>query len=336
MRPARLDNPESRPHHRAMPAETNKRASRHRRIGLALGSGGARGWAHVGVLRRLQELQVPVHCVAGTSIGSIMGAAYAADRLAVLEELSRRLDWRRVAKLFVEMSFPRAGLVTGKRIQQLLREVVGTEQIEDLRIPFAAVAANLDTEEQVVFTRGNVVEAIRASIAIPGIFVPAQHAGQHLVDGGTLNPLPVDVVESLGADVVIAVDVNLHPGRGCELPDADPPRAVRLVQEQVAAILDHMGEPLPRMQGAVADAMQRWFRRETPGLSIFDVLTRSVRIAENQITRSRLQLHPPALLIQPKVGTIDTLEFHRSAQAIEAGSLAVDACADELRALVAS
>ena len=304
------------------------------RIGLALGSGGARGWAHVGVLRRLQELNVPVDYVAGTSIGAIMGAVFAANRLDVLEDLSHHLDWRRVASLFVEVSFPRAGLLNGKRIQQLLQQIVHVQRIEDLAIPFAAVAANLHTGEPMIFRQGGVVDAIRASIAIPGIFVPAHHEGQYLVDGGTINPVPVDVVESMGADIVIAVDVNLMPGRGREPTPAAPAHVRPAAAGAVSVILAHVGEPLPRVQGAVADAMQRWFRRESAGLSIFDVLTRSIRIAENQITRNRLTLHPPALLIQPEVGDIDTLEFHRSAQAIEAGRAATDAVADQIRALL--
>jgi NTE family protein len=324
-------------HDRAMSISSQGTSTVSRpRIGLALGSGGARGWAHVGVLRRLQELKVPVDFVAGTSIGAIMGATFAAGRLDVLEDLSHQLDWRRVARLFIEVSFPRAGLVTGRRIQQLIQEVVGVQRIEDLAIPFAAVAANLHTGSQVVFTHGVVVDAIRASIAIPGIFVPAQHEGQHLVDGGTINPLPIDVVEAMGADIVIAVDVNLQPGRGHEKAAGHLPRVDRAAVRDISPILAHIGDPLPRVQSAVADAMERWFRREAPGLSIFDVLTRSVRIAENQITRSRIKLHPPALLIQPAVGDIETLEFHRSAQAIEAGRAATDACAEKIRELLAA
>ena len=303
------------------------------RIGVALGSGGARGWAHVGVLRRLQELNVPIACVACTSIGAIMGAAFAANRLDVLENLTYQLDWRRVAQLLFEVSFPRTGLLTGKRIQQLLQDVIGVQNIEDLNIPFAAVAANLQTGKEVVFTRGNVVDAIRASISIPGIFVPALYEGQHLVDGGTTNPVPIDVVEALGAEVVIAVDVNLHSGHGSATAHKPLAPVNAAAAHHVADILAHIGKPLP-VHGAVADAMQRWFRRETQGLSIFDVLTRSARISENQITHSRLLLHPPALLIQPHVGDIETLEFHRSIQAIEAGRAAADACVKQIRELM--
>ena len=302
------------------------------RIGVALGSGGARGWAHVGVLQRLQEMKVPVSCVAGTSIGAIMGAAFAANRLAVLEDLTHHLDWRRAAQLIFEVGFPRTGLLTGTRIQQLLQETIGVAKIEELNIPFAAVAANLQNGKEVIFTRGSIVDALRASIAIPGIFVPAQHEGQLLVDGGVTNPLPIDVVESMGADLVIAVDVNLQSGTGRPPPHAPLPSINPAATHDAAAILAHIGKPRP-VHGAVAEAMQRWARRESSGLSIFDVLTRSARISENQITQSQLQLRRPALLIQPAVGDIETLEFQRAIQAIEAGRAAADACADQIRAL---
>lgn len=303
------------------------------RIGLALGSGGARGWAHVGVLRRLEELGVPIACVAGTSIGAIVGAAYAAGRLDVLEDLSHRLDWRSVARLFVEVSFPRSGLVNGRRVQQLLQDVVGVENIEDLSVPYAAVATDLLSEDPVVLRHGPLIEAIRASIAIPGIFVPARIDGRDLIDGGTTNPLPVDVARLLGADRVIAVDVNLRPGKGG--PEAArEPTPTRPPAQDVPAILARVGTHLPPLRGAVADIMEHWFRRKSTDLTIFDVLTRSIRIAENQITRSRLLTHPPDLLIQPAVGGIDTLEFQRSAPAIEAGRAATDACADAIRQLL--
>ena len=301
------------------------------RIGLALGSGGARGWAHVGVLRYLQEMHVPVACVAGTSIGALMGAAFAARRLDVLEDLSHELDWKRVARLFIEVGIPRAGLVTCKHIQQFFHDIVHVARIEDLEIPFAAVAADLQSQEQVVLTHGGVVDAIRASIAIPGIFVPARHEGHDLIDGGAVNPLPVDVARELGADVVIAVDVNQRPGRGLPPRAHAPDAPVRPQAHDVPEILARIGAHLPPLQGAVAEVYQRWLRREPHGLTIFEVLTRSVRIAETQLTHSRLLLHPPDVLIRPAVGDLDTLEFHHSADAIEAGHAAAAECAAEIK-----
>ena len=238
-----------------------------------------------------------------------------------------------MAKLLIEGSFPHTGILTGRRIQNLLQEVIGVQQIEELNIPFAARAVDLQTGQQVVFKQGGVVNAIRASIAIPGIFSPAQHEGHFLVDGGIINPLPIDIAESMGAEVVIAVDVNLQSGNGSKTAQPVQPSMNPASAHDVADILAHIGKPLP-FHGAVADAMQRWFRRETSGLSMFDVLTRSARISENQITASRLRLHPAALLIQPLVGDVETLEFHRCIQAIEAGRAAADACVDQLQSLM--
>ncbi len=305
----------------------------HPRIGLALGSGGARGWAHLGVLTRLQELQIPIHCVAGTSIGAVMGAAYAANRLPVLEELTRQLDWRRVAKLLLEGSFPsRTGLLSGKWIMQLLQAALGVRRIEDLPIPYAAVAANLQTGEPAIFSQGDLIEAIRASIAIPGIFTPAHRNDQYLVDGGTINPLPIEVVRALGADIVIAVDVNLGRGQGRPQDPQSPPRIDPASSRIAADILAQLGDPHP-VQGALAESMHRWFARENSDLSIFDVLTRSARIAENQSSRTLLQLHPPTLLIQPAVGDIETLGFQCALAAVAAGRQAADACQEQLRSL---
>jgi len=315
-------------------ASSDKPAIRPPCIGVALGSGGARGWAHVGVLQRLQEMGVPVACVAGSSIGAVMGAAFAAGRIDVVEDLAREMDWRRVAALFFEVSFPRAGLVSGKRIQQLLQDIVGVDRIEDLPLPFAAVAADLHTEAQVILASGGLVDAIRASIAIPGIFVPVRHAAHDLIDGGMINPLPIDVARLLGAESVIAVDVNLRAGLGCPLAIQDARTGRSPASRDLAAILAHVGEHLPPLHGAMADAMQRWLHREPRELNIFEVLTRSVRIAENQITRSCLKTDPPTILIQPAVGSIDTLDFHHAAPAIAAGRAATDAVADQIRALL--
>jgi NTE family protein len=304
-----------------------------RKIGLALGSGGARGWAHLGALRRLSELGVKPDCVAGTSIGSIAGALYASDSLGTMEDLAAHLDWKRVAQLFLEVSFPRSGLLTGKNFMRMLRSIIPAHAISSLRVPFAAVATDLETESEVVLSSGSLFAAIRASISIPGIFTPASLGGRHLVDGGLVNPLPVSVCRAMGADFVIAVDVNLRSASRRRQTRANPapapsPRAARLA--------DSLGKLLPLLPGSAEGALQRWLapqRHSTESLSIFDVLTRSFRLAENQITRRELEVHPPDLLIQPEVGDIMTLDFHRGPEAIEAGVRAVDEALPRLAAL---
>jgi NTE family protein len=310
------------------------------RVGLALGAGGARGWAHLGVLRRLDELGVPIDCVAGTSAGALVGAVYLAGRLDLLEALSRRLDWRQMARLFFEVNFPRSGLLTGRNVARFLQEVVGVDMIEALDRPFAAVATDLLAHHERVFTQGGLVDAIRASISIPGIFTPARCGDRDLVDGALVNPLPVSVLRAMGATRIIAVDVNLRPGTGSETATAPadfaPARPPSDTPTAADALIRRLYQRLPQLsrRSAKMEALIRKWTHRRPGLTIFDVLTHSTRIFENQVTRSRLLTDPPDLLIQPAVGDIATLDFARAAPAIAAGAQAVDESRPALRALL--
>lgn len=301
------------------------------RVGLALGAGGARGWAHVGVLRRLTDLGVPIDCVAGTSIGALIGAVYMAGRLELLEDLAGSLDWKQLARLFVEVNFPRSGIITGRNIERFLQELIDVEKIEELNRPYAAVATDLQTHNEVVFTRGNLIEAVRASISIPGIFTPAQ-SGRHrnLVDGALVNPLPVSVLRAMGTVQIIAVDISLRPGTGIEPPqaqgeqgepEATPPERSTRADDLLRKLHKQLSQ-LSRTAG-IDETIRKRTKRSSE-LSIFDVLTQSTRIIEDQVTRSRLLADPPDLLIQPAVGDIATLDFARAAPAIAAGEEAVN------------
>lgn len=308
-----------------------------KKIGLALGSGGARGWAHVGVIHRLNELGFRPHCIAGTSIGAIVGALYASGSLQTMEALASHLDWRHLAQLFLEVNFHRSGLLSGKNFMQLLKKIIPCHTIHDLSIPYAAVATDLTTEKEVVFYSGNLFDAIRASIAIPGIFTPARLNGRTLVDGGLVNPLPVSVCRAMGADLVIAVDVNL---RSSPVRRKAPklPAATTEPSRHVTKLLANVSRLMPQLTTPVEEAVARWFtppRREAETPSIFDVLTRSFRLVENQITRRELAINPPDLLIQPEVGDLMTLDFHRGTEAIAAGMRAADEVLPQLTALLA-
>lgn len=309
------------------------------KIGLALGSGGARGWAHLGVLRRLNELGIRPYCIAGTSIGSIVAALYASDSMKTMEDLAVHLDWKKVAQLFLEVNFPRSGLLTGKNFMKMLKSVIPVRAISSLKIPYASVATNLENESEVVFQSGNLFEAIRASIGIPGIFTPMSFHGQNLVDGGLVNPLPVSVCRTMGANFVIAIDVNL---RSPLEKKRKTPKKIRLSEppQRIAALIEALGKLMPRQAQSLASSktVHRWIStRESAAdsLSIFDVLTRSFRLVENEITRRELALNPPDILIQPKVGDIMTLEFYRGPEAIDAGVRAVDEVLPALHALLA-
>lgn len=316
-------------------------------VALVFGSGGARGWAHLGVLQAFRELGFCPGRVVGTSIGAVAAAAYAGGALPALEHLAETMDWKQAASLFLEIGLPRSGLLEGRRIMALLRELIPETRIEQLPVPYAAVATDLRHQAEVVFERGDLHEAIRASIAIPGIFTPVQHDEAWLVDGGLVNPLPVSVARKAGARLVIAVDINLRNGA----PAADTAhRTVSDARPPVLRTLDKLGtlarwkqrleageDGTPPEEKGLRPFLESLFglqdlpRNASP--TMLEVLTRSLRTGENAITRERLLREPPDLLIQPAVGHIGTLEFYRSAEAIRAGYAAAMENATALEAL---
>lgn len=288
------------------------------RIGLALGSGGARGWGHLGVLRCLRELGIRPYCIAGTSIGSIAGALYLTQTEEVMAELASHLDWKRVAQLFFEVGIPRSGLISGKNMIHFLKDVIPARSFSDLPIPFAAVATDLTSGEEYVFEEGDLFRAIRSSVAIPGMFTPVHYQQMQLIDGGLLNPLPVDVCRKMGADYVIAVDVNLRQPEKTEVVQPLPQK--KKESPAIQALLNTVVKWLPRLEEPVGELKKRMGKKSPfPNYSIFEVVTRSFRLVENQVTHLRLDKNPPDLLIQPAVADLSTLDFHRGEAAIQAG-----------------
>jgi NTE family protein len=177
------------------------------KIGLALGSGSARGWAHIGVIKALTEAGIHVDYVAGTSVGAVVGAVYASGRIDSFKDVVLQLDWKKIA-FFLDVVFPKSGLIDGNKIAEFIRSHVEEKNIEDLSLPFCAVSTDLATGNEVIIKDGDIIEAVRASISVPGVFTPVRKNGAILVDGGLVNPVPVSVVREMGADLVIAVDLN--------------------------------------------------------------------------------------------------------------------------------
>ena len=178
------------------------------KIGLALGGGGARGIAHLGVWLRLRELGVPIHCVAGTSIGAITGAIITAGRVDEALAWCAEPDWKKLPKLVLGTKLSSKGLTSGTQVEKLLAELIDTKDFADLSMPFAAVATDLNTGKAVVMSEGELISAVRASMSIPGVFRPVERDGRVLVDGQLVAPVPVAACRALGADKVIAVDIN--------------------------------------------------------------------------------------------------------------------------------
>lgn len=298
------------------------------RIGLALGSGSARGWAHIGVIRALEESGIHPDVVCGSSIGALVGAAYASGNLDALESWVRTLTFWDVVKLLdVRLS---GGLIEGESLMSSLRQQMRGLPIESLAIPFTAVATDLESGKEIWLQQGDLFDAVRASIALPGLFSPAQLDHHWLVDGGIANPVPVSAARAMGAEFIIAVNLNDDlMGRHLEpLPEASVAAPAKL------AARDLFSQMLERLNQGMRDKAVNGWRKgngngdkrkaaekgATPGL--FEVMASAINIMQVQITRSRMAGDPPDALITPQLGYLGILEFDRAAEAIEEGRLA--------------
>ncbi len=293
------------------------------RVALVLGSGAARGWAHIGVVQELLAAGCRIDMVAGASMGALVGAVFAAGRMEGLRDLACRLDWRQMISYFIELNFPRSGLIDGRKVVEFTRRYVKFARIEELPLPFRAVATDIISGSEFVFERGDVVEAVRASIAIPAMFTPVCLDGKILADGGLVNPVPVSVARAMGADFVIAVDVNHYFSAATAAPPL--PGAQACKRRMAGAELDLLAEIVSQVKKRLAGAdtalgrtINRWTKAAAvPG--IFDVLGNSIRIMEARITEAELRANPPELLIRPQLGGISFMDFHRAAEIIRAG-----------------
>lgn len=284
------------------------------KIGLALGGGSARGWAHIGVLRALADAGIVPDVVCGTSIGALVGAAYVDGDLDRLENWARELKVQTVVG-FLDFSIG-GGLIKGEKLIEFFRSHFVDLQISALPLPFAAVATDLQTGREVWLQEGLVSDAVRASIALPGLFTPIEHEGRWLVDGGLVNPVPVSLCRAMGADLVIAVDLNSDIV-GKHL------RKARASKAAAADKADGVGETvLARIQSGIATLGIAGPKTSNSHPSMLDVLASSINIMQERITRSRLAGEPADVLITPRLAELGLMEFHRAAIAIEAGSRA--------------
>lgn len=293
-----------------------------RRVGVALGSGSARGLAHIGVLDAIEEAGLEVAAIAGSSMGAFIGAAYAAGRLDRLAAEFRAMDWKGIAAL-LDPVFPRSGLIDGQKVADWVRAQVGAVAIEALPVPFRAIATDLASGEAVAIGAGDLIEAVRASIAVPGIFTPARVDGRLLVDGGLVDPVPVGAVRALGVDFVIAVDLN-HDIVQHRLARAAPAAGNdRPYAQALARLLGNGAADNP-----VRAQLRRWLAREKtePLPGIFDVLLASIYIMQARITRAALRHDRPQILIQPPLGAVRFMEFDRAREIIDIGYDAARAC----------
>jgi NTE family protein len=313
------------------------RRRRYSRIGLVLGGGAARGWAHIGAIRALQDAGIKPDVVCGTSIGALVGAVYANGDLDWLEEWVSRLTWQTVVRLLdLRIS---GGLLGGRKVIQLFADKFAGRSIAQLHMPFAAVATELDTGREIWLQDGSTIDSVRASIAIPGIFTPVWHNGVWLVDGGLSNPVPVSVARGMRADCVIAIDLNndILNGRDFGGPVIETPALDPTAPPPVA--LRRNGKPWPRWlapaEASTSDDVRVPPKRSAQVPSMFSSVAQSIDIMQVRITRSRLAGEPADILIQPRLGGMGIFDFHRAAPAIEEGRAAVEHMLPAIRARLA-
>ena len=283
----------------------------HPRIGLALGSGSARGWSHIGVIKVLEQAGISPEIVCGTSIGSLVGAAYAAGKLDSLAQWVSELNWKAVVSLLdLKMG---GGLIEGGKLVGFLRKQLDDQNIEQLSKTFACVATDLTNGREIWLREGSVVDAVRASIAMPGLFTPAWRDGRRLVDGGLVNPVPVSLCQALGADIVIAVDLNwdllgqrrrISSRARTDLAPAGNGKFNALLAKFRSATRNGEPQPAPDMP------------------SMLDVVSTSLSIMQVRITQSRLAGEPADFMIRPRLSNIGAMDFHRAKIAIAEGERA--------------
>jgi NTE family protein len=297
-------------------------------IGLALGGGAARGFAHIGVLRTLLKHGIVPDVIVGTSIGAVVGGLHAAGRLDTLEEWGRSLQGMRNILGYLDIRLNGSGLIGGEKLATRLEEAVGQTLIEDLPIKFASVATEVRTGHEIWLTRGRVVDAMRASYALPGIFSPVLIGDRWLVDGALVNPVPVSAARALGAEIVVAANLSSD------------------IFTYSTTVYSHGAMPEPVVPAAEETTSKRRFPRffspektvkreffgggsARPGLS--SVMVDAFNIMQDRITRARLAGDPPDMLITPRVGHFGWFDFHRSEDLIALGTRAAERALESIQ-----
>lgn len=291
-----------------------------------MGSGSARGWSHIGVLRALLDRGIEPSVVTGSSSGSLVAASYASNQLEALETWVRSLTKIDVWRL-LDPSFSGGGVMRGNRLMRAVGDALEDCAIETLTRKFGAVAVDLYTGKEVWIQSGSILDAVRASSGLPGLFQPIFHEGRWLIDGGVLNPVPVSLCRALGADYVIAANLNLPLARS----RARQPASKEEPETTDSANNDDGTELFARWSGLLENFVSsiRSDRQPSePGM--IEVMYTAINIMQGQISRSRMLGDPPDLIVTPRLHDFHLMDFHRAAEAIEAGHAAIEQIAAEL------
>ncbi len=311
------------------PAKSPQPKLRHPKIGLALGSGAARGWAHIGIIDALVEAGLKPSVVCGASMGALVGAAYVSGRLPALRDWAETVSWREIMRL-VDIRLSGGGVVDGKQIVAFLRGLEISAPIESYPKKFAAIATDLVTGREIWLQTGPIENAVRASITLPGIFRPYKIGDQWLLDGGLVNPVPVSTCRALGAEIIIAVNPNgdLLGRRFKDKSRSADDTSKRPSNDFLAQLHSQMPASIRQQIDALAPKLLEPEAR-SPGY--FQVIATAINIMQDHITRTRLAGEPPHVLLVPRLAHVGLLEFNRAKEAIDEGRACVERALPLLR-----
>jgi len=312
----------------------------NKKLGIALGSGASRGWAHIGVLNALAEAGINVDYISGTSIGSVVGAVYSIGDMKEFKKFVLSIDWKSVVSL-IDVTFPGSGIIPGKRLFRMLSEYYKDIMIEDLPIPYCAVAADVRTGEEIRFTSGRVIDAVRASVSIPGIFTPFKYQGRVLVDGGIVNPVPSNILREMGADVIIAVDLNNctieeNSGEKVKKGGGDPAEkklTKNSEEEREKRIFEMLEEKYKEITGSIRTKIDHIRSREHYP-NILEIIDNATHIMQRSITENQFKMSLPEIIITPQLGDFRLLDFDRGEEAIEEGYRLTRGMIDTIKGLL--
>jgi NTE family protein len=298
------------------------------KIGLALGAGVARGFAHIGVIRALRRHGIKPDVVSGTSIGAVVGGCYLAKRLDEFEAWALSLNRRRLFG-YMDLTIRAPGLISGHKFTQALEDHLKGIMIQDLPHPFVAIATDMVTGHEVWLRRGSLIDAMRASFALPGVFPPVSLLGHNLIDGALVNPTPVSACRALGAKVTIAVDLNADL-----IGKATKPGQKYQTVMGFDIFNDKDVAPEDQSMFSRFDITKKLFKREKDGPSLFGVMFSSFNIIMDRVTRSRLAGDPPDIHIKPLVGNFGLLEVEKAKDMIEEGEASVERILPDIKAAI--
>ena len=290
-------------------------------VGLVLGCGSSRGWAHIGAIEALEDANIPIDLIVGCSIGSYVGAIYASGSIKSLREFVLKMDGKKVFSYF-DIVLPRSGLLDGtKKLRELFSIHTDVQNFSELKIPVMMVATDLETGQKVVLKSGNILDALRASMSTPGIFAPARVKNRWLVDGGLVDPVPVSVARAMGADIVIAMDLSsgIISKQKRKREKFRSEKTPVKQEEKKTELTKKLSEYYENAELSFKTKINELFKKEASTPDIIETVTTSINIMQDRITRINLAVTPPDVLIQPHLGELKMLDFDQVEHTIEEG-----------------